>query len=102
MVKSFKNTPGFKMFGKDWVIVYELCVEQMEYAYYEHQLIRKILHVGHKLSQPLTKEDHDGYMLIMKDLHRRVAIETKHREEVEKLIAEAFDELVQQQHFKPS
>jgi hypothetical protein len=100
--KHFTKTPGFKMFGKDWVIVYELCLEQMEYAYYESQLIRKILHVGHKLSQPLNAEDHEGYMLIIKDLHRRVAEETKNKEEVEALIAKAFDELVQQQHFKLS
>jgi hypothetical protein len=100
--KHYSKTPGFKMFGKDWVIVYELCLEQMEYASYESQLIRKILHVGHKLSQPLSTEDHEGYMLIIKDLHRRVAIETKHKEEVEALIEVAFDELVQQQQFKSS
>jgi hypothetical protein len=41
-------------------------------------------------------------MLIMKDLHRRVAIETKHKEEVEALIEKAFDELVQQQQLKSS
>jgi hypothetical protein len=105
MSKNFKHyskTPGFKMFGKDWVIVYELCLEQMEYAYYESQLIRKILHVGHKLSLPTTKEDHDGYMLIIKDLHRRVAIETKNKKDVEALIAKAFDELVEQRQFKLS
>jgi hypothetical protein len=98
--KKYTETPGFKLFGKDWIIVYELCLEQMEYAYYESQLIRKILHIGHKLSLPSTKEDHEGYMLIIKDLHRRVAIETKNREDVEALIAKAFDELVQQQQFK--
>ena len=100
MFKSYKKTPGFKMFGNDWQIVYELCLEQMEYAYYEHQLIRKILHVGHKISLPSSQEDHEGYVLILQDLQRRVAEEAARKEEVEKLIAEAFDELVGRAQFK--
>lgn len=100
--KSYKETPGFKLFGRSWQIVYELCLEQMDYASYERQLIRKILHIGHKLSQPTTKEDHEGYLLIIKDLQRRVVEETRLKEEVEALIEKAFDELVQQKQLKSS
>lgn len=100
MFKHYTKTPGFKMFGKDWEPVHELCMEQMEYAYYEHQLIRKILYLGHKLSQPGTIEDREGYTLILQDLQRRVAQETKWKEEVEALIEEAFNELVGRKQFK--
>ena len=100
MPKHFTKTPGFKLFGTDWQPVYELCLEQMEYAYYENQLIRKILHIGHKLSKPGVSEEKEFYTLILLDLQKRVAEETERKESVERLIAEAFDELVERKKIK--
>ena len=94
---SYKKTKGFKLFGKDWEPIHELNLYHGDLRYDEHVLIRKILHLGHKLSQP-NCEEMEAYMLILKDLQRRVEIVTNEREELEALIAKSFDELVAKKH----
>ena len=90
---SYKNTPGFKMFGKDWEPIHELNLYHGELRCEESVLIRKLLHIGHKLSSPNCK-DREIYMLVLKDLHRRVAEVSKEREDLEDLIGRSFDELL--------
>jgi hypothetical protein len=97
---SYKKTPGFKLFGKDWEPIHELNLYHGELRYEESMLIKKLVHVGHKLSAPACS-DRETYMLILKDLHRRVADVTKEKEDLEDLIGKSFDELMNRKHFTP-
>jgi hypothetical protein len=95
---SYKKTKGFKMFGKDWAPIHELNLYYCDLRYDESMMIRKIMHIGHKMSLP-NCEDKDGYMLILKDLHKRIAEKTKEKHEIEDLIEESFNELVGRKQF---
>lgn len=100
---SYKKTQGFKMFGKDWEPIHELNLYWGELRYDERQLIKKLVHIGHKLSSPLCEIDEkEAYMCILKDLHRRIAEVTKEKEDLEDLIERSFDELVQRKQFTPT
>jgi hypothetical protein len=100
---SYKKTPGFKMFGKDWEPIHELNLYWSELQYDERQLIKKLVHIGHKLSKPLHDSDEkDAYMFILKDIHRRIAEVTKEKEDLEDLIGSSFDELLQRKQFTPT
>jgi len=97
---SYKKTPGFKKFGIDWEPIHELNLYWAELRYDERMLIKKLLHVGHKLSSPLQDSDErEFYMIILKDLHRRIADVTKEKEDLEDLIEESFNELLQRKQF---
>ena len=98
---SYKKTRGFKLFGNLWEPIHELNLFHGDLRYDESVLIRKIMHIGHRLSQPnCDADDKEGYMLILKDLHRRIAEKTKEREDLEVEIGLAFDELVERTQFK--
>jgi len=97
---SYKKTPGFKMFGNDWEPIHELNLYWAELRYDERMLIKKLLHIGHKLSSSLIDSDEkEAYMIILKDLHRRVAEVTKEKEDLEDLIEKSFNELLQRKQF---
>jgi hypothetical protein len=95
---SYKKTPGFKMFGKDWEPIHELNLYHGELRYEENQLIKKLLHIGHKLSI-VHSEEKDVYMIILKDLHKRINEVTKEKEDLEDLIGKSFDELLERKQF---
>lgn len=95
---SYKKTPGFKMFGKDWEPIHELNLYHCELRYDERMLIKKLVHVGHKLSLP-NCSDKEAYILIIKDLHYRLAKVTKEKEDLEDLIGKSFDELLERKQF---
>jgi hypothetical protein len=96
---SYKKTPGFKLFGKDWEPIHELNLYHGDLRYDERMLIKKLLHIGNKLSLPSCSEDKEVYMLILRDLHRRIAEVTKEKEDLEDLIGKSFDELLQRKQF---
>lgn len=98
---SYKKTKGFKLFGKDWEPIHELNLYHGDLRYDEHVLIRKILHLGHKLSQPNCDEK-EAYMLILQDLQRRVEVVSKELEALEALIGSSFDELIEKKQLKLS
>lgn len=95
---SFKKTKGFKMFGNDWEPIHELNEYHKVLRSEESCLIKKLLHVGNKMSLPKC-EDSEAYMLILKDLHKRISEVTKEKEELEELIGRSFDELLERKRF---
>lgn len=90
---SYKSSTGFKVFGRAWQLVYELCVIHSELRFDESRLIRRVFHIGHKLSLPAC-EDKEGYMMILQDLQKRIEVIGKERNEVEREIDQAFETLV--------
>jgi hypothetical protein len=96
---SYKNTPGYHIFGSDWQDIHALCDELMENRFYERKLLRRFMIIGHKLSQP-PNEQTEGYTMIMKDLQRRHKEQTELIEKLEKEVAESFEELCKRRNIK--
>jgi len=89
---SYKKTSGYKIFGKDWELIHELNLELLELLHVEKIIIRRIVHIGHKISLHEC-DDREGYILIIQDLQARLFIHTRERELQERVVAVAFDEL---------
>jgi len=97
---SYKKTPGFKKFGIDWEPIHELNLYWAELRYDERVMIKKLLYIGHKVSSSLLENDEkEAYMLILKDLHRRISEVTKEKEDLEDLIEKSFNELLERRQF---
>lgn len=92
IMSSYKKSPGFKIFGEDWRDVHGLCDELKENRHYEMSLLRRLTHIGHKLSQPIN-EDTEGYKLILHDLQRRYETQAEIVRKLEIEVAESFEEL---------
>jgi hypothetical protein len=90
---SYKASTGFKLFGKDWEEVYELCRIHGELRFDESRLIKRILHVSHKISKGC--EDEEGYMMILQDLRVRVGNLETERQALEVEIGKLFDEVTE-------
>jgi len=95
---SYKKTTGYKLFGKEWEPIHELNLYYGDLRYDESVLIRKVLHLGHKLSRP-NCENREVYMLILNDLQTRIKVVEAERIELEELIRKSFDEVVQRKQF---
>jgi hypothetical protein len=89
---SYKKTSGYKIFGRDWQLIHELNLELLELLHTEKLLIRRIVHIGHKISLQEC-DDREGYVLIIQDLQARLLSHMKERELQERVVAVAFDEL---------
>jgi hypothetical protein len=89
---SYKKTPGYKIFGTDWELIHELNIELLELLHVEKVYIRRIVHLGHKISLH-DCEDREGYMLIIQDLQQRLLAHKRERELQERIVAVAFNEL---------
>lgn len=87
---SYKSSAGFKIFGKDWELLHEKCLYLKSLRFFEKQLIHRLLHIGHKLSQPSTTDD---YRLIMNDLQERLQAHLIIQKQVENEIAVEFEAL---------
>lgn len=89
---SYKKTSGYKIFGKDWELIHELNVELLEMLHTEKLFIRRIVHLGHKISLQEC-DDREGYMMILQDLQNRLVSHIDERKTQERIVAVAFDEL---------
>jgi len=90
---SYKKSSGFKIFGEEWEGVYDMCRWHSELRFDESRMIKRILHIAHKVTT--ENEDREGYMLILQDLRARLSVLEKERQALEVEIGKSFDVLTE-------